>query len=400
MKNQHFFIFIFILFFTNGLVYSQISTITPDTVTQGQTLDIEVTADNIDFTQGTNVVTIKQGGFEEYISNTASSSSILVLNHTFNTDYSVGNYDLSIWNTTSDITLSKNDAIYVKPDLTVASLDSISPDSSIQGDNLTMLIYGYNTNFDEADNTVYLMNASKKINATSTNAIDSVTLEAQFNFTYANPVGLYSIYCKNNLDGTLSIENAFELKEGPNVPKINSITPDTLTQGQTLDIEVTADNIDFTQGTNVVSLKQNNTEIYMNSSSARNSNTLDVNISIDNSSPIGTYTLKIWNTAFDITLIENQTLVKESAIYLKSATISGIDDNNINLKPTIYPNPASKYFIIRRQYNFLSLFDIHGKKVLESSDTEIVDVSGINSGLYLIKIKTGNKISTHKIMVE
>jgi hypothetical protein len=303
-------------------------------------------------------------------------------------------------NKASPITLSKVDAIYLRPDLTVASLDSVSPKSAKQSDNISLLLYGYNTNFNKADNEVYLMNVSKKINATSTNVIDSVTLEALFNFTYAHPSGLYSIYSKNSIDGTISIENAFEFEEGLNVPKIISISPDTLTQGQTLDIEITAENIDFTQGTNVVSLKQNNTDIYMNSASALNSNTLKVNISINSSSPIGIYTLKIWNTAFDITMVKNQTLVKEGAIYLKSAIFSGIVNNNVDLEPMIYPNPASGYFVIRRQYSSLSIFDIHGKKVFESNTKEIIDISDLNSGLYLIRIVTGDLISTQKLIVK
>jgi len=377
-----------------------ITSISPDTLTQGQTLDIEVTAENIDFSQGTNVVTIKQGGFEEYVPNTAISPTTLLLNHTFNTDYTIGNYDLSIWNTTSDITLSKEDAIYVKPDLTVASMDSISPDSAKQGDNITITLYGFNTNFDKADNTVYLINSSKKINAAGTNIIDSVTLEAQFFFTYAHPAGVYSIYAKNDLDGTLTIANTFELIEGPDVPAITSISPDTLTQGQTLDIEVTAENIDFSQGTNVVILKQNNTEIYMNSSSALNSNTLKTNISISNNSPTGIYSLKIWNTAFDITLLENQTIVKESAVYLKSA-VTGIENNfTATNKALIFPNPASKFFVIRRQYNTLHIFDIQGKMVYETQNEQLIDISNLNKGIYLIHIKTGNEITTQKLIVK
>jgi hypothetical protein len=381
-------------------VYSQILTITPDSVTQGQTLNIEVTAENIDFTQGTNVIIIKQDGFEEYIFSTTQNSNTLVLNHTFSSNSPIGNYDMSIWNTASDITLSKNNALYVKPDLTAASIYSISQDSAKQGDEMTIILYGYNTAFDKANNTVYLMNPSITINATGTNSIDSVTLEAQFNFTYAHPAGLYSIYAKNDLDGTLSIANTFILNEEPNIPTIKSISHDTVIQGQTSDIKITAENVDFTQGFNEVSLIKDSTEIYMNSSSALNSNTLDVNFSIDSNSPTGIYTLKIWNTAFDVSLVENQTLIIDSAIYLKSPQITGIVNNITDKEPMIYPNPTSEYLVIRKQYNTLRIFDIQGKKVFESKNKDIIDISDLNSGIYLIRIKTGNKITTQKLIVQ
>jgi hypothetical protein len=307
---------------------------------------------------------------------------------------------LSIWNTASDITLSKNNALYVKPDLTAASIYSISQDSAKQGDEMTIILYGYNTAFDKANNTVYLMNPSITINATGTNSIDSVTLEAQFNFTYAHPAGLYSIYAKNDLDGTLSIANTFILNEEPNIPTIKSISHDTVIQGQTSDIKITAENVDFTQGFNEVSLIKDSTEIYMNSSSALNSNTLDVNFSIDSYSPTGIYTLKIWNTAFDASLVENQTLIIDSAIYLKSPQITGIVNNIADNEPMIYPNPTSEYLVIRKQYNTLRIFDIQGKKVFESKNKDIIDISDLNSGIYLIRIKTGNKITTQKLIVQ
>ena len=48
MNNPHFSALAFIILLTKSMVYSQISTITPDTVFQGQAIDIEVTAENID----------------------------------------------------------------------------------------------------------------------------------------------------------------------------------------------------------------------------------------------------------------------------------------------------------------------------------------------------------------
>jgi len=381
-----------------------ILSVNPDTVTQGEKLDIEMLGENTDFTQGTNVVYLEQGNMVFYTSYpTINSSTSLTINQSFNIDFPVGYYNLSILNTAANITLTKNNAIYVKPDLTRALIDSITPKTALQGEYITMTIYGTNTSFnkDGVINSAYLKNGYRQINAKTINPIDSLTLEAEFELTYAHTIGFYSINVNNSKDGTVTIPDAFRLLAGLNAPAILTVTPDTLDADQTsdLNIEVTAENIDFTQGTNVVSLIQGNAVIYMNSSSAISPTSLSANFKLNNSVPPGNYNLSIWNTSFNILLVADQTLVKEKALYLKSSVIIKLNITRDD-KTYFYPNPVNDFLYLNQKYEVSQIFDLKGRKILEAKHENVINVSELLKGMYLIKLKKGNDLNVKKLSVE
>ncbi len=381
----------------------KILTVAPDSAIQGQALDIDVTAQNVDFTQGTNMVYLKQGSEEiAFYFPVINSATSLTIHHTFNLDHSTGFYNLSVYNTSSENLLTKTNAIYVKPYAALPSLESITPNTAKQGEIVTITFTGTNTHFDKPGiiNSVFLKNGNKQINATTLLPIDSVTLEAGFTLTYSQAIGLYSANVYNDTDGTLSIPNAFGLNEGLNTPRILKVTPDTLVAGQTLDIEITAENIDFTQGTNIVTIRQGSSDIYMNSSTADSPTTLFANITVSDYFPSGEYNLSIWNTSFDILLLSNQTLVREKAFYLKSPnliiSVIEIPEDKI----LFYPNPVNHNLFLKKKYEIIQLFDINGRKVLESKQVEILDVSGLHKGIYFIKLMTGNAFVVRKLIVD
>lgn len=65
----------------------------------------------------------------------------------------------------------------------------------------------------------------------------------------------------------------------------------------------------------------------------------------------------------------------------------------------IYPNPVQNQLNIDSQEEVLSIeiFDLLGKKIFEGKGNTI-DVSGLQSGIYLLKINTKNVILTQKII--
>ena len=294
--------------------------------------------------------------------------------------------------------MNKKNAVFVRPDPTIASLDSITPTTAAQNDSITITIYGTNTNFDKTENTVWLLNSVRQINAIATHPVDSITLEARFYLTGGFPVELYSIVVANELDGTVSLPEIFDLQAGPDAPDVTSVSPDTIEQGQTLDIKVTAVNIDFTQGTNVVSLKQGNTVIYMQNSRALSHDSLTATFSIGKDTPVGAYNLLIWNTIFDITLIAEQTLIKVKALYIKSGSV-GINEilSEANL---FFPNPASDMLYLSRKYEVVQIFNLNGRKVLESKQAEIVNISALPEGIYFIMAQRGNRSKIQKLIIQ
>ncbi len=65
----------------------------------------------------------------------------------------------------------------------------------------------------------------------------------------------------------------------------------------------------------------------------------------------------------------------------------------------IYPNPVQNQLNIESQeiINGIEIFDLLGKKIFESK-SKTIDVSGLQSGIYLLKINTENGILTQKII--
>lgn len=388
----------------NGPHPPAILSVNPETVTQGEMLAIEVTGENTDFAQGSNLVYFSHENVKisvPFFNFTVNSPTSMTIMHPFNVDYPVGFYDLNIIHTGSGITLTKNNAIYLNPDLSLALIDSIAPKTARQGDHITITVYGTNTNFDKvgATNSVYLRNGYAQITAKTVNPINSKTIEAQFEFTYGQSIGLYTLYVHNGLDGTFASTNAFGLLPGSNVPAIFSVTPDTLNAGQTLDIEVTGVNVDFTQGSNSVSLKQENTVIYMNSCVVNSPTTLSVNFTLRNDIPAGDYKLSIRNSSIDVLLLADQTMIKEKAFYMKSRTIVGLNVMRDD-KTYFYPNPVNDFLYLDRNYELVQLFDMKGRKILEAKHEDILNVSLLPKGMYLIKLKKGDNFIVKKLVRE
>lgn len=76
----------------------------------------------------------------------------------------------------------------------------------------------------------------------------------------------------------------------------------------------------------------------------------------------------------------------------------GIDDFNSN-EITIYPNPVKDFLIIKAEsFKIVSIVDITGK-TLNTFTSKNVDLRGLNSGVYVLKIKDNeNRVKTLKIV--
>jgi len=89
------------------------------------------------------------------------------------------------------------------------------------------------------------------------------------------------------------------------------------------------------------------------------------------------------------------------------SVLNGIQENDISLRISAYPNPVSEYLIlnipidIEGGYEY-SLFDMNGRiisqEVLSSSETEI-DMTGLKPAPYFIKVSTGtSELKTFRII--
>ena len=115
MKKPISIVFVLLLFILTTKINAQILSVAPDTAILGQTLEIEVTAENVDFTQGTNVIELERGEIKLYPYNSVNSSSSLTFIASFQPNFPTGNYNLSILNTAIDTTFTKENALYLRP---------------------------------------------------------------------------------------------------------------------------------------------------------------------------------------------------------------------------------------------------------------------------------------------
>jgi len=73
--------------------------------------------------------------------------------------------------------------------------------------------------------------------------------------------------------------------------------------------------------------------------------------------------------------------------------------DNISSNLLIYPNPVKNVLTINGIYNSLEIYDIYGKLVLSSNNSQAINVSSLADGIYSVNIKTNNGITIKKIII-
>lgn len=94
--------------------------------------------------------------------------------------------------------------------------------------------------------------------------------------------------------------------------------------------------------------------------------------------------------------------------YIKKYTLDDVlavddysDDFPDNNKPLIYPNPTKNLISIKLNgYSIdeATLFDMSGKKLKAFKELNMLDLSNFASGIYLLKIRSGNKVFETKVI--
>ncbi len=83
------------------------------------------------------------------------------------------------------------------------------------------------------------------------------------------------------------------------------------------------------------------------------------------------------------------------------ATLS-LPDNSLQKEIKIFPNPTSEYINITStlELNKVELFDLLGKRVLDTVKTSQIKITHLQAGIYLLKVHTTNGMLIKKIMIE
>jgi hypothetical protein len=86
------------------------------------------------------------------------------------------------------------------------------------------------------------------------------------------------------------------------------------------------------------------------------------------------------------------------------STLAAVDDELLsNASITVYPNPATDIISIESNIEIktVEIFDVLGKRVLTSTQTQDINISHLQTGIYIVKANTENNDSiTKKIVIK
>ena len=154
---------------------------------------------------------------------------------------------------------------------------------------------------------------------------------------------------------------------------------------------------------------------------------------MDNSIPVGTWIPKKWyNVKAEVDLKAKKVIYFLDNVKVKETTISSLNNeitevdfsfdnygssfiiDNVNIidlenlgldeyhktETIIYPNPASHVLNINttKKIDSVEVYDLVGKFILKADNQQSINVEHLNTGTYIIKIKTGDKIVSKKFI--
>ena len=92
------------------------------------------------------------------------------------------------------------------------------------------------------------------------------------------------------------------------------------------------------------------------------------------------------------------------AINSLTGSVLSLNEDNLQSQFSVYPNPVKDKLYLRgnalNQEYSVSLFDVLGKHIYNSKNSEIIDVSQLRRGIYFLKIEIEDTVLKKKIIVQ
>lgn len=292
--------------------------ITPSSSVAGEMVAVSITGVNTNFTQGVNYAYLYKN--YNYIidhSITVVSDELIIVEFPITTTALSGLFNLRV-NSVWDGNLYLSDVFTIYPDPYPPYLTDIEPASGTIPETLTITISGAGTHFAQATGTtVKLRQNYSNIYPSSIVEIDDTELMAQFTFDDFDDPGYYNVLTTNALDGELSLYDAFYLNPNPNPPQLVSIVPDGAQQGENLEVSISGQNTNFTQGTGTtVWLNLGYNYIYPYATSIINDELVNASFLIDDYEVLGIYDVNTHNYANGHLVLEDGFTVYDDIPYI------------------------------------------------------------------------------------
>ena len=104
--------------------------------------------------------------------------------------------------------------------------------------------------------------------------------------------------------------------------------------------------------------------------------------------------------AIDANFTQSSMIIDYVRVYQNTSTASV--DEVFDTKFSVYPNPSSEFITIKTNENIrkIELYSKLGQLIIKEKASKNINIKSLNTGLYLLKIYSGDKIITKKIVVK
>lgn len=381
----------------------EIVSVEPSSAHQGEDLTLTVTGSNTSFKQGTSVLFLIKNHGISCSNQIVLNDSVITGDFIFNHDHDTGFYDVVVmdWQL-GDLSLINGFQLLSYG--SVPDLLSVSPDSACQGTRVSLVINAENTEFDKEGNTasITLEREGEELFPRNVNVIDSVTLEADFVFSFSNLTGYRKLIVETPFDGTMTLDNCFRIIRAEPNASIVSVVPDSAYRESALTVSVTGKGVIFMQGTSNLNLSQGSLTVFPSNETIVNDTVISGEFNFLNTFPIGKYDVNVDNGSAwpSMSLPEGFTL----------KLFDFIDETGSTALLTVYPNPTNGLLTIGRNFNAtgtfqLMVYDARGNLLLTDHienvmPEKMIDLTSFPKGVYFLKITQDQKEQTERFVVQ
>lgn len=398
---------ILLICLSSTLFAQQITTVTPDKGERGQTLNLQITGSQTNFTQASSIMVS--------IFNAAtviSANSVSVLSNTqLTANITIPNQAAFQW---CDVAVSGMNIPFVRKASAFAvvnssgkipKLNSFTPASATAGQTLDLTITGSNTLFTQASQvTASFYTSASAISVNQVDVINDTTVVTNISVNNNAGTGFYPFYLQSGADGRLySPGLGLFVGQSGSTPQLVNVTPSAIGTGETLDLTITGMNVDFTQGSGVVSVSFFNGATYLFGSATSVVSPIHVKTTLTaptDLSYLGFYDVIVSKGDTDLVLQDGLSL--GIAIGLKELQKEYWQ---------VFPNPVREELTVTTDMDLsdFGFMNLSGQviQVRPEDVTRLTEGFKIRTsqyklvpGLYLLRAWNKDKFTYHKIIVE
>lgn len=362
----------------------------PDEGHQAQAEQIFITTEGTHFEQDPPVVYFQKSSTLIYpVDQLVVNDTIVVVDFLFNPEQPEGFYDVHV--NSGDDELLIEEGFELLEAIEYPELVSLTPESYLTEETFTMVVTGQATHFDhpQISNFVKLADASTSIIGGNIIAVDSETLEVEFELTNMHPPGLYDLYMENELDGSMMLFDSFTLIQNPDVAYVENIEPDSVYSNEEIWITVNGENTSFMSGTVIMKMVSNSREeIYPLELNIVNDTLIEGYFDFTQDYSGGYYDLHVFAEDSSWFLLKVNCLHLDPVVSIGNA---GVDELG-----KLYPNPTDRILYFKRSGKIegnvtIEIISLSGAivksvEMLPYQNFLEIRVEDLDSGIYLVRV--------------